>query len=172
MKADGGESTHDDERVAAVETVRINWSDFKTALRNDYLTDTDKRRGGHTALRLRAPFEATAEAETHFSESGTRYSREVDPKPIHVRPHHIIESGEDTNWRWIGEYPTATNTRNALTEEQIEDEGGIDAAVEKAREMWWEELQHELPETFDLGQCVGPYDTKRVEIEWIFEGGA
>lgn len=170
-QTDGGdEATHKDERVAGVETVRIHWEDFKTALRNDHLTDTDRQRGGHTVLRLRAPFDGTVEAETHFSEQGRHYSRDVDPKPIHVRPHFIVEDGRDDGWRFIGDYPTESTTRHALREEEIEEAGGIEAVVEESRELWWDELRHSLPDSFNLGAVVSP-EHKRVEIEWVFDEG-
>ncbi|WP_435065904.1 hypothetical protein [Halobaculum sp. EA56] len=169
--ADGGETNHTDERVAAVETIRIRWEDFKKALRNNYLTDTDRRRGGNTVLRLnpgRGGFSEAEEAETYFSESGVHYASDWPAKPIHIRPHTIIETGRERGFRGLVEWPTRGNTRSALSEEEIEEIGGIDAAVEESREIYWEELRHSLPDTFDLGRQLGP-EGKHVEIEWVFD---
>lgn len=160
--------SNSDDRLEDIETVRINWTDFKKALRNDYLTDTDEQRGGHSVLRLRPPFKGELEAEYHFSRRGTRYVRGAEPNPIHIRPHLIIQTGRQRGWSNVAEYPTRASVRSTLSEEAIEDAGGIEEAVEESRKLWWEELRHQLPDEFDLGKCIGP-SGKRVDIEWIFD---
>jgi len=69
------------------------------------------------------------------------------------------------NYLGICEWPTEANTRDALSEEEIEEDGGIEEAVEIGREIFWDEVKHDLPETFNLGrvQGVGNYT---VELNW------
>lgn len=172
MPQNNSRSAHEpfvDQRLEPIETVQINWGDFKHALQNDYLTDTDRLRGGHTDLRLTPPFKAAMEAETYFSQLSNRYPPEMSPKPLHIRSHLIIETtGCDNGLNELNEWPTRTNARSAFEEEVIEDCGGVNAVVEELRDIFWTDLRNRLPEDFDLGQCAGP-EHKRVAIEWIFD---
>jgi len=152
-----------DDRLEVVETITIAWDDFKRALKRDYLTDgTDRSR--QNVLRLSPPFEGEMDATYFESEQGTYYSPEMDPKPVHIRPHTIIQEGRDRGFRDLINWPTKATTRNALREEEIEDAGGIDAALAESREIFWNELRHSLPDSFRYHTTAGR--AYELSIEW------
>lgn len=167
----GSDEEHTDERLAAVETLRIRWDDFKKALRNNWLTDTDRGRGGNTVLRLspgRKGFRETMTAETYFSEQGVRYDSNWEQEPIHIRPHLILETGLDRGTRGLMEWPEQWHIENNFSEEEIEEMGGIEKALDEEREFWWGELRAQLPTEFDVSSSY-PMKSKQVDIEWVFD---
>lgn len=161
------DTAHDpqtDTRLEKVETVTISFETFKKALKRNYLGESNRHDRSYV-LRLYPSFEADMEAEYYESEQGRHYDNNWDEKPFHIPPELIILEGTDRGFRGIVEWPTEANTRNALTEEEIEEDGGIEEAVEIGREIFWDELEHDLPETFNLG-CVQGVGNYTVEINW------
>lgn len=156
-----------DSRLEKVETVRIPFDQFKKALARNYLGESN-RHDRSFVLRLYPPFEATMTAEYYESEQGRHYNNEWNEKPFHINPELLILEGDGGSFRNIVNYPDEYEVRNALTEEQIEEEGGIEEAMKIGKEMFWDELRTILPETFDLGR-VHDLDSYPVEIEWVFE---
>lgn len=167
LLADGGRATADeltDDRLEAAETITIEWDDFKRALKRDYLTDgTDRSR--HNVLRLSPPFEAEMTATYFESEQGTYYPPEMDPKPVHIRPHTIIQEGRDRGFRGLITWPTRHNATDALTDAEVEEAGGVDAVIEQSREIYWEELRHNLPDSFRYHAT--PDHVYEINIEWV-----
>lgn len=155
-----------DERLETVETVRIPFDQFKKALARNYLGESN-RHDRTFVLRLYPPFEATMTAEYYESEQGVHYDSNWNEKPFHIKPELLILEGDGAPFHDIVNYPEEYEVRNALTEEQIAEEGGIEEAMTFAKEVFWDELRTILPETFDLGRIhgVGNYP---VEIEWVF----
>lgn len=152
-----------DARLETVDEITIDWSDYKKALRRDYLTDgTDRSR--RNVLRLSAPFEAEMDATYFESEQGTRYAPEVDPKPVHIRPHTIIEDGRDRGFRDLITWPTRHNATDALTDAEVEEAGGVDAVVEQSRDIYWDELRHSLPDSFRYHTVAGR--AYEIDINW------
>lgn len=167
-QTDGGRNV--DDRIAAIETIQIDWETFKKTLKRNYLDKPTKWTDRSFVLRLYPPFEAEMDADYYESEKGRHYDNNWDQKPLHIKPELLITEGTDRGFRSIFEWPTETTTRNALQEDDIEDAGGIEAAVEEGREIFWDELKHSLPETIDLGRLFGGHpQTHEVEIEWKFE---
>lgn len=154
-------------RYEKVGTITINFETFKKALKRNYL-DYDDQWGRRYVLRLYPPFESEMEAEYYESEQGVHYDNNWDEKPLHIQPQIIIHDGRQGGFHGIVEWPTEANTRNALTDDEIEECGGVEAAVEEGREIFWHELKHSLPETFNLGGVDG-YTSHEVDIEWVFE---
>ena len=162
------EITHDpqtDTRLEKVETVTISFETFKKALKRNYLGERHRSDRSYV-LRLYPPFEAGMEAEYYESEQGRHYNNEWNEKPLHISPELLILEGTDRGFRGIYEWPTEANTRNALTEEKIEEAGGIEEAVEIEREIFWDEVKHSLPETFDLGKVQPATGNYTVDLNW------
>jgi len=155
-----------DSRLEKVETVRIPFDQFKKALARNYLGESN-RHDRSFVLRLYPPFEATMTAEYYESEQGRHYNNEWDEKPFHINPELLILEGGGGSFRDIVNYPEEYEVRNALTDEQIEAEGGIDEAMKVSKEMFWDELRTILPETFNLGVVQG-HMTYSVDVEWVF----
>jgi len=153
-----------DTRLEKVETVTISFETFKKALKRNYLGERHRRDRSYV-LRLYPPFEAEMEAEYYESEQGRHYDSNWNEKPFHIAPELLILEGTERGFRGICEWPTEANTRDALTEREIEEDGGIEEAVEIGREIFWDEVKHDLPETFNLGRVrgVGNYT---VELNW------
>jgi len=156
-----------DERLEKVEQITINFETFKKALARNYLGESNKRDRSYV-LRLYPPFESEMEAEYYESMQGRHYDNNWNEKPFHTRPELLIVEGDGGNFRDIVNYPEEWEVRQALTNEQIEEEGGIEEAMEVGKEMFWEELKTILPETFDLGRVRG-LGSYPVEINWVFE---
>lgn len=154
-----------DSRLATVEQITIDFEDFKQALTDNHLTDTDRQRNGNTVLRLLPPFESEMEAEQYFSRKMQRYDNNWDEKPVHIRPHLLFETGGSDFLR-SAEYPTRGNQQHVLSDEEIDAAGGLDTVVEEARTLFWEELKYSLPSMADIGEATG-YTSKTVEIEWV-----
>ncbi len=154
-----------DERLEKVERIVIPFEMFKKTLKRNYLGEPD-RWGRSYVLRLYPPFEEEMEVEYYESEKGRHYDNNWNEKPFHIRPELIIFEGIEGKFK--PEWPTETTERSHLTEEEIQEAGGIDAALEESREWFWNELKYDLPDSFDLGnvQGVGSYP---VELEWMFE---
>jgi hypothetical protein len=71
----------------AVRTIAVDVD----ALRETYRRNQrDDARGGRDVLRLSPPFAPELEASVHYSEDGTYYPPEMDPKPIHVAPRQFV----------------------------------------------------------------------------------
>lgn len=153
-----------DPRLEKIETVTISFETFKKALKRNYLDEPD-RWGRNYVLRLYPPFEAEMEAEYYESEQGRHYDNNWDEKPFHIPPELIILEGTERGFRDIVEAPEEWQVRQALTEEQIEEEGGIDAAMDGAWEIFWDDVEYSLPETFNLG-CVHGVGSHTVELNW------
>lgn len=153
-----------DERLEQVDTVSIDWPVFKKTLRRNYLSPPGRDSRSYV-LRLYPPFEAEMQAEYYESEQGRHYDSEWSEKPFHVKPELIVLEGLDRGFRAVPEWPTEATVRNALTEEEIAADGGIEEAVETSREVFWQELKHQLPTSFDLGHVHGlrPYV---VDLDW------
>lgn len=153
-----------DPRLETVETITIPFETFKKALKRNYLGEST-RHDRNYVLRLYPPFEAEMEAEYYESEQGRHYDNNWDEKPFHIQPELLIMEGTERGFRGICEWPTEANTRHALTEEEIEEEGGIEEAVETGRDIFWDEVKYDLPETFNLG-CVQGVKEYTVELNW------
>jgi hypothetical protein len=159
-----------DSRLQKVEQITIDWEVFKKALRRNYLggNSTIFEHSHNFVLRLYPPFEAEMEAEYYESEQGRHYNSDWTEKPHHIKPELILLEGTErgTNpFIWI-EYPTEQTERNHLTEQEIEDMGGISECLKTSRQIYWDEIRSFLPNTFDLGISAG-YFSKEVNINWI-----
>jgi len=151
-----------DDRLEAVETITIDWAEFKKALKLDYLAPINRSR--HNVLRLTPPFETEMTATYYESQQGTYYPPEMDPKPLHIRPHAIIQEGRDRGFRDLINWPTKASVRDVLREEEIQDSGGIEAALDESRAIYWEELRHSLPDSFRYHTTAGR--AYELSIEW------
>lgn len=157
-----------DERLEKVEKVRIDFETFKKALVRNYLSDNNKwykmRQDRTFVLRLCPPFGSEMETEYYESMQGRHYNNEWNEKPFHIRPEIILLEGCDNQvLRW-NEWPNETNTRNALTQEKLE-ENDIEDLVEEGREIFWDDVKHSLPESFNLGKVRG-FGSYEVELIW------
>lgn len=162
---DGGTNPNDvDDRLAKIKTITISFETFKNTLQRNFLDDRDQR-GRNFVLRLCPPFQAEMDTESYVSEQGVHYDNNWTEKPAHIPPEYLIREGTDRGFRGLVGWPTETTTRNALTDEEIDERGGIDAAIEDGRELFWNELQHSLPDEIDLGRLSHPC-SHVVEIEW------
>ncbi len=167
-QTDGGRNI--DERIAAIETIQIDWETFKKTLKRNYFADPTKWTDRNFVLRLHPSFKAEMNAEYYESMKGAHYSNDWGQKPVHIKPELLIMEGTDRGFNSLPEWPTESSERNHLTDDEIEEIGGIEAAVEESREMFWNELKHSLPKSIDLGRVLGsPYGSHEVEIEWEFE---
>lgn len=162
------EMSHDtmiDTRLEKVETVTISFETFKKALKRNYLGERHRNDRSYV-LRLYPPFEAEMEAEYYESEQGRHYDSNWDEKPFHIPPELIILEGTERGFRGIVDAPEEWQIHQALSEEQIEEEGGIEAAMDEAWEIFWDDVEYNLPETFDLGRVQGIGD-HTVELNWV-----
>jgi len=155
-----------DERLEKVEQITINFETFKKALARNYLGESNTA-DRSCVLRLYPSFEPEMEAEYYESMQGRHYDNNWNEKPFHIQPELLILEGDRGNFRDIVNYPEEWEVRQALTKEEIEEEGGIEEAMEVGKEMFWEELKTILPETFDLGRVHG-FGSYPVEINWEF----
>lgn len=156
-----------DSRLEKVEQITIDFEAFKKALSYNYLGEAN-RHDRSFVLRLYPPFEASMVAEYYESVQGRHYDNNWDETPFHINPELLILEGNGGNFRDIVNYPEEWQIKQALTEEEIQEEGGVEDCMENSKQMFWEELKTILPETFDLGMVngLGNYE---VEIEWKFE---
>lgn len=151
-----------DKRLEKVEQVTIDFETFKKAFKYNYLGESNRHDRSYV-LRLYPPFEAEMEAEYYESFQGQHYNNEWDEKPFHLTPELLILEGYDGvfNEGW----PTEQTTRNHLTEDEIEDSGGIETAIQEGREIFWNEVKYYLPDEFDLGHQHG-LRGYTVDIKW------
>lgn len=158
-----------DERLEKVQTVVIPWDTYKKTLRRNYLDPdyTDRYHDRSFVLRLYPPFEAEMTVEYYESMQGRHYDNNWSEKPLHIRPEIILLEGCDGNpFRWVA-WPTEANTKAELPDnerETISDEQ-LQEYVDEGREIFWDELKADLPETFDLG-CVHGVGSYPVELRW------
>lgn len=159
---------HRDDRLDKVETVIIDWETFTKTLERNYLSDEyyRQRQDRTFVLRLYPPFESEMEAEYYESEQGRHYNSEWDEKPFHIRPELLILEGNNGGFRTIVDYPSEQSVRHHLTEEEIEDDGGIEESLKIGREMFWDELKTVLPDQFNLAKATGVPQNYTVDIEW------
>ena len=159
-----------DERLEKVEQITIDFEMFKKALAQNYLDDDyEYQRQDRTfVLRLYPSFEAEMKAEYYESRQGRHYNSNWNEKPFHIRPEMLILEGDGGNFHDIVNYPEEWEIRQALTEEEIEEEGGIEESMQVGKEIFWDEMKSILPETFDLGNVHG-LGSYPVEINWGFE---
>lgn len=154
-----------DERLEKVETVHIDFETYKKALKRNYLEDNNYHDRSFV-LRLYPPFEAEMEADYYESVQGQHYNNDWDEKPYHITPELLILEGSDSSFRNIVEWPTEHNTRSALDDDVIEEEG-MENLLEESREMFWDELKTILPDTYGIRQDLSKVYT--VDLEWHFE---
>jgi len=155
-----------DERLEKVEQITINFDVFKKALKRSYLREERDRWGRSYVLRLMPPFESEMNAKYYESEQGVHYDNNWNEKPFHIPPAILILEGNGGNFYDIVNYPEEWQIRQTLSDEKIEEEGGIEECMKISKEMFWDELKTILPETFNLGNIhgVGSYE---VEINWV-----
>lgn len=157
-----------DERLEKVEQITIDWEVFKKTLKRNYLSNDyyKMRQDRSFVLRLYPPFEAEMEVEYYESMQGRHYDSNWDEKPFHINPELIILAGTNEIFgSTIPDYPTENQLKNTLSEEDIEDEGGIEESLKISRGIFWDEVKHILPDSFDLGSCHGAGSYK-VDINW------
>ena len=154
-----------DERLEKVEQITIDFETFKKALGYNYFGEGQTYHDRSFVLRVMPPFESEMEVEYYESRQGRHYDSNWDETPFHIQPELLILEGGGGNFRDIVNYPEEWEIRQSLTEEEIEEEGGIEEAMQVSKDMFWEELKTILPETFNLGNVhgVGSY---KVEINW------
>jgi hypothetical protein len=70
-----------------VRTIAVDVDALREAYRRN---QRDDARGGRDVFRLSPPFAPELEASVHYSEDGTYYPPEMDPKPIHVAPRQFV----------------------------------------------------------------------------------
>jgi hypothetical protein len=155
-----------DSRLEKVEEITINFSTFKKALKRNYLEGTNHHDRSFV-LRLYPPFEAEMKAEYYESMQGRHYDNNWEEKPFHIRPELLILEGNNGSFRNIVNYPEEWQVRQALSKEEIEEEGGIEESMAIGEEMFWDELKTILPSEFDLGVVSG-FSNYPVNINWEF----
>jgi len=155
-----------DERLEKVDEVTIEFETFKKALKRNYLSEPD-RWGRSYVLRLYPPFESEMEAEYYESEQGVHYDSNWNEKPFHIPPELIVLEGVNNGFNGLVNWPTEYSVRNHLTDEEIEEEGGIEESLSIGREIFWDELEASLPDTFNLG-CVNGYSIHKAKLNWKF----
>ena len=153
-----------DSRLEKVEQVTIDFQTFKKVLARSYLGESNKTDRSFV-LRLYPPFEAEMEAEYYESIQGRHYDNNWDETPFHIKPELLILEGDGGNFRDIVDYPEEWQIKQALTNEEIQEEGGMEACMEESKQMFWEELKTILPDTYKLGYTngVGRYE---VQLNW------
>jgi hypothetical protein len=158
-----------DSRLDKVEQITIDFEVYKKAVTRNYLepAKTMFEQNHSFVLRLYPSFEAEMVAEYYESQQGRHYNNEWNEKPHHIKPELILLEGTEagTNpFKWI-KYPTKRTQREYLTEQEIQDEGGIEECLKQSREIYWNEIKDFLPDTFELGISTG-YHSKEVQINW------
>lgn len=155
-----------DPRLEKVDTIVIDFEVFKKALSRNYLGESNTTDRSYV-LRLYPPFESEMEAEYYESFQGRHYDNNWDEKPFHISPELLILEGSSSGFRNIVNWPEEWEIKQNLSEEEIEEEGGIEKAMQVGKDMFWGELQTILPDTFNLENVhgVGSYT---VDIEWKF----
>jgi len=154
-----------DERLEKVGTVIIDFDTFKKTLKRSYLREERDRWGRSYMLRLMPPFKSEMEAEYYEKQQGVHYDSNWNEKPFHIPPAILILEGKNGGFNNIVNWPTKSSVRFNLTEEQIEEDGGIEESLKIGREIFWGELKTVLPESFDLGKIHG-INTYTVDIVW------
>jgi len=155
-----------DERLEKVEQITIDFEVFKKALAYNYIGEGETYHDRSFVLRLYPPFKAEMKVEYYESMQGRHYDSNWDEKPFHILPELLILEGNNGNFYDIVNYPEEWEIRRAFTEEEIEEEGGIEECMKISKEMFWDELKTILPETFNLGNVHGIGNYK-VEINWV-----
>jgi len=156
-----------DERLEKVEQITINWETFKKALKRNYLNNNYHDR--IFVLRLYPPFESEMEAEYYESMQGQHYDDNWNETPYHIKPEIILLEGTDGRTRpfnWI-QWPTKATVKDNLTENEIEEIGGIEEALKESREIYWDEMKSFLPDTFDISVSAGIPIGYEVDINWV-----
>jgi len=156
-----------DSRLDKVEQIIIDFEAFKKAVAYNYLGKGKTYHDRNFVLCLMPPFDAEMRAEYYESRQGRHYDSNWNEKPHHIKPELILLEGTEagTNpFKWI-QYPTEQTERKHLTEQEIEDMGGIEECVKQSREIYWDEIKGFLPDTFQLGISTG-YHSKEVQINW------
>jgi len=158
-----------DPRLEKVEQITINWETFKKTLERNYLSpDYERQRQDRTfVLRLYPPFDTEMDVEYYESMQGRHYDNNWDEKPFHMRPELFILEGTEQGFHGVVNYDDEYDIKNALTEEEIEEEGGIENALETSHEIFWDELRHDRPNEIDLGIFTPGPNGYTVGIEWI-----
>ena len=162
-------SVQKDNRLEKVEEITIEWETFKKAFKRNYLLGGSKwqsmRNDRSFVLRLYPPFQNKMKAEYHESMQGRHYNNEWNEKPFHIKPELIVLEGIEGNFFNHMKFPTEMSVRNALSDEEIQDGGGIEDCLEVSRKMFWDELKYDLPDTLDIGLIYG-YESYEVDLIW------
>ena len=154
-----------DKRLEKVEQITIDFKVFKKALARNYLGESNKTDRNYV-LRLYPDFEKEMEVEYYESVNGVHYDNNWDEKPFHIPPELIILEGTKHGFRNIVTYPDEWEVRNALSEEEIEEEGGIENALQEGKEIFWDDIKYNLPKKYNLAN--GSYYVDYVvDLNWI-----
>lgn len=155
-----------DARLDKVEEITVDWDTFKKALERNYLEDNNYHDRSFV-LRLYPPFEAEMQVEYHESLQGRHYNNDWNEKPLHILPELLILEGSNSSFRDIVDYPEEWQVKQALSVEEIEEEGGIENVMQHSKQMFWDELKTILPNEFNLSNCHG-YGSYKVDVNWDF----
>lgn len=159
--------TRTDERLEKVEQITIDFQEFKKALKRNYLSNDyySQRHNRSFVLRLYPSFEAEMRAEYYESQHGTRYDNNWSEKPYHIKPEIILLEGCDKNPFKSVQWPTKSNLKNNILDEDLEDLD-LDEELERSREFFWNEIKSFLPEKFNLAKCNHSLSGYAVKINW------
>jgi hypothetical protein len=151
--------------IEAVETVELSWDVYRDTLQREYLDG--HHRNGVFVLRLMPPFEETMPFERYFAENGVHYDSNWDTKPVHYRASELYR---DATGPHSMEYAETWTVQNNLDDDVIEAEGGIETALENARQLFFEELWYDMRNvdliTFTYG-TRGGYLPHTASLEWV-----
>lgn len=150
--------TDTDDPTAQIETIVVDPDDVIEALRFNG-QPPEYRNQRDAVIRVSPPFGAESEANIHYSEEGTYYPPEMDPKPLHLAPRQFVgEAAIDRPVRG-DERARAKRDLDDPTEEEIE------SYVTEAFDVWEEDVRATLVDEININQ-YRPGRGETVEVRY------
>lgn len=143
-----------------IETVTVDAEEIVEALR--FNGQPEEYRNQRTAvLRVSPPFSSEVEASIHYTEEGTRYPSEMDPKPVHLSAEQFVTDDE------YAVPPSRDDERHhARSELDNPTDEEIQEWVETAFEVWEDEVRAHLADELHETQPSGYGSLVGVDVEY------
>jgi hypothetical protein len=106
------------------------------------------------------------EAKRHYSEDGTYYPPEMDPKPIHIDPRQFVDESKLPELRTRWQIRSFAADEEGYDDAESVPEDVVDEYEETEREVWADQFRRALADAVDVFGQAPKHRPLTVKVEY------